>query len=84
MKSRTLTCIITITLFTALAAPVPLPAEEQSFATNRRSRCGSVTGPYGWIISSEGWMVWVLGNFHHTRFLFHTCLQQTPPAEATL
>jgi signal transduction histidine kinase len=36
------------------------------------------------VISSEGWMVCVLGNFPHTRFLVHTCLQQTPPAEATL
>jgi hypothetical protein len=36
------------------------------------------------VISSEGWMVCVLGNFPHTRFLLHTCLQQTPPAEATL
>ena len=36
------------------------------------------------VISSEGWMVCVLGNFPHTRFLVHTCLQHTPPAEATL
>src|ERR1700730_4464587 len=36
------------------------------------------------IISSESCMVCVLGNFPHTRFLVHTCLQQTPPAEATL
>ena len=36
------------------------------------------------VIGSEGWMVCVLGNFLHTQFLVHTCLQQTPPAEATL
>jgi len=36
------------------------------------------------VISSEGWMVCVLGNVPHTRFLVYTCLQQAPPAEATL
>ena len=30
MKSRSLTCIITITLITALAVPVSLPAQEQA------------------------------------------------------
>jgi hypothetical protein len=39
-----------------------------------------------WLVLSTqrtGWFVF-LGNFPHTRFLVHTCLQQTPPAEAML
>jgi len=36
------------------------------------------------VISSESWMACAFGNFPHTRFLAHTCLQQASPAEATL
>jgi len=36
------------------------------------------------VISSESWVACIFGSFPYSRFLTHTCLQQTSPSEATL
>jgi probable HAF family extracellular repeat protein len=48
MKSRMLTCIITITLFIALAAPVPLLAQEQAVPQFTVKELGTLGGTLSW------------------------------------
>jgi probable HAF family extracellular repeat protein len=56
---RMLTCIITITLFTALAAPVPLPAQEQAVPQFTVKELGTLGGTLSWAtaFNNKGWIV---------------------------
>jgi probable HAF family extracellular repeat protein len=58
MKSRMLTCIITITLFTALAAPVSLPAQEQAVPQFTVKEIGTLGGTFSWAtaVNDQGWV----------------------------
>jgi probable HAF family extracellular repeat protein len=59
MKSRTLTCIITITLFTALAAAVPLSAQGQAIPQFTVKDLGTLGGTFSWAtaLNNKGWVV---------------------------